>query len=143
MERGMMRLRSSTWARWLGWTVLFGLALAGAAFVFLAIAQAYPALFWGLLAGLAALSFVIGVRLRTWWWVFGPAVAYGVPAAVYMISANARYQAMTHKSIEGLTWNWFAIITFAIFVVAPCVLAALAGASWAAVSRSRGWPSSG
>lgn len=136
-ELVMMRWRSSTWARWLGWTVMFGLALAGATLVFSAFAPAYPALFWALLVAVAVLAFLIGVRLQTWWWVLGPVVAYGVPAASYMIAANARYQSLEHKGIEGLTWDWFVVLAYAAFVVAPCMLAAAAGVTWAAVSRSR------
>jgi hypothetical protein len=116
---------------------MFGLVQAGATLVFFAFAQAGPALFWVLLAGVCAFAFLAGVRLRTWWWVLGPVFAYGVPAAVYMISANAQFQAMQHRSIEGLTWDWFVVVTFAVFVVAPCMLAAAAGVAWAAVSASR------
>jgi hypothetical protein len=92
----------------------------------------YPALFWRLLAGLLALAFLIGVRLRTDWWAIGPLVAYGLPASVYMLDVYYQRSLLptNQHDPQGLTWDWVGVLVIAEFVVAPCFLAALAGAWW-------------
>lgn len=131
-----MRTPSSTRVRWIGWTVLFGLALVGSILLYMALPWADPTLAWVLLAGLVALAFAIGVRLRTWWWVLGPVVAYNVPATIFMITVNVEDQARSNLE-KGLGYAMIAVMLGAAMVVAPSTLAALAGTAWAAVSRSR------
>lgn len=138
MEPATTTWRSSPWARWLGWTVLFGLALAGATAMFFVYGGPYPALFWGLLAGLAGLAFLVGVRLRTQWWAIGPLVAYGLPAAAYMLYVSYQRSSLPtdRPDPQGMTWDWVVMLAIAEFVVAPCFLAALAGAWWGRRRRS-------
>jgi len=80
MER-LTTWRASFWVRWLGWTVLYGLSFFGAA------AVADPSQPWPYLVGLA-LALLIGVRFHSWWWVFGPAIALGLPFSVILIALD-------------------------------------------------------
>lgn len=75
-----MGWRSATWARWLGWTALFGVGLfAWEAYFFsqfyLPEERGGAILFWAVSLGIAFLAFGIGVRFRSWSWVAGPLVA--------------------------------------------------------------------
>jgi hypothetical protein len=60
---------SSLWARWLGWTALYGLLYAGAYFGAPFLGFLNPLL--PHLVGLA-LAFLIGLRFRSWSWALGP-----------------------------------------------------------------------
>ena len=127
---------SSTWARWLAGTALFGLALVGMMVVFVMFPRADRALFWVLHAGLAALALALGVRLRTWWWVLGPLVSFGVLATIFLIVMNAEDQARPNIE-KGLGYAILMVMVVAAVVILPGTLAALAGTAWAAAVRLR------
>ena len=127
---------SSTWARWLAGTALFGLALVGVMVVFVMFPRADRALFWVLDAGLAALALALGVRLRTWWWVLGPLVSFGMLATIFLIVMNAEDQARPNIE-KGLGYAILMVMIVAAVVILPSTLAALAGAAWSAASRVR------
>jgi hypothetical protein len=71
-----MTWRASLWARWLGWTLVFGLvvvaSLLGNALVRSALPSVAVAVF--VLPSYVA-AFLIGMRFRSWWWLAGPALA--------------------------------------------------------------------
>jgi hypothetical protein len=112
--------------------------MAAVSFLSVMYSQVLPGeVFVGLIAGLIAGAFLIGVRLGTWWWTFGPVVAYGVLATLYLNSVYAQYQAMERPRLEGTAWDEVAVLVGAMFVMAPCALGAVAGVAVAAIVRSR------
>jgi len=77
--------RSSVWARWLGWTMVFAVALSVLAAALLWRQSPLPAPGEGLtfagLFGLAVLAFGIGLRFPNWSWVLGVSVVNVLLAA--------------------------------------------------------------
>jgi hypothetical protein len=80
-DRAMERVsiwRSSPWARWLGWTLMFGLLFAGV-IVAMVFTVPIPNMTGDLILVVFALTlvaaFAIGVRFPSWSWAAGPPAA--------------------------------------------------------------------
>ena len=76
MEHLTTTWRASLWARWLGWTLVFGLVFAASWVVASVVSLALPSLAAGVFVVPATFvaAFLIGMRFRSWWWLAGPAV---------------------------------------------------------------------
>lgn len=73
MERSAAGWRSALWARWLGWTVVFGLVFVGGGRLSAELpSPASQIVFFALLL---IAAFLIGVRFPSMWWTAGPAAA--------------------------------------------------------------------
>jgi hypothetical protein len=71
----MTTWRASLWARWLGWTVVFGLVAAASVVANSAVRSAFPSVAGAeLVVPCSVAAFLIGLRIRSWWWLAGPAV---------------------------------------------------------------------
>jgi hypothetical protein len=64
---------SALWARWLGWTVVFGLVFIGSGWLSILLPFPVRAIVFFVLLLVAA--FLIGLRFRSLWWTAGPAAA--------------------------------------------------------------------
>ncbi len=69
---------TSEWTRWIGWTLLYALAVWGASAVQSLLEpgtvrqESRNVASWARFLIPLALAFLIGVQLRSWWWVGGP-----------------------------------------------------------------------
>jgi hypothetical protein len=83
-----MAWRSSTWVRWLGWTVLYAvLFYVGLFDIFNVLPDWIPGAQWLLFLAPAFIAFVIGVRFRSWSWGLGPLAATIVPSVLLYVRA--------------------------------------------------------
>jgi hypothetical protein len=75
MEPMTTTWRASLWARWLGWTLVFGLVVATSWVANFVVRSALPSVAVAVfvLPSYVA-AFLIGMRFRSWWWLAGPAV---------------------------------------------------------------------
>jgi hypothetical protein len=91
-ERVTMAWRSTNWARCLGWIQVLAFVSLASALLFENLPiDPFP---WGFLPPLVA-DFLIGVRVRERWWVYGPMVAIAalsVAAIVWIAVAAATYE---------------------------------------------------
>jgi hypothetical protein len=87
MDQANSTWRSSLWARWLGWTLVFLLVTAAGWLVDQAARMAFSFSLPASLPFLASViaAFWIGQRFRSWWWVAGPLAALAVPAAGFAL----------------------------------------------------------
>jgi hypothetical protein len=134
------------WAQRLGWTLLYGLLVCGSAFVLFVLPDfvwpedvglivGWPALdrvlgtslFVGLPLGLLVVAFLIGVRLRSTWWGFGPPLAFGLAFFVLLLFTM---WIPPPGGIEGWSWTIFGLMLAGMIAVIPCSLAGLAGVWW-------------
>jgi hypothetical protein len=83
MNQASTSWRSMIWARWLGWTLVFGLVLVGSTVLSAVIPLEGASILFTVAPLLAA--FLIGVRYPNWWWAAGPLVALLVPVAVLIL----------------------------------------------------------
>ena len=120
MDRSTKTWQSPTWVHHLGWTLVFSL-------VFLATA--------GLILPAMIAAFLIGARLRTWWWAAGPRVGAVLVLGIGMLlmaSASGYQPGSEGPSYAPAYALYFGdIITKqgALFGI-PNVLAAIAGVRW-------------
>lgn len=112
-----MTWRSTTWARWLGWTVLYAVLLVGFFDIvdvlpkdILDVLPEWEARGWLALVLLflvpALIAFVIGIRFRSWWWALGPLVACILPIVLLNIWSGLAHGWGT-PGIPGLRWALF------------------------------------
>lgn len=129
-----MDWRSTTWARWLGWTMLY------AVFFNVGLLDMFDVLpdWWSvsgrlgnvmLVLGPALIAFQIAVRFRSWWWGLGPLVACIVPMALLFVWAGFTW--MEDPRIPNWAWLalWLALWNRAM-IGGVSSLAALAGVWW-------------
>ena len=124
--------RSLLGARWLGWTVLYALAMYGAEMLVLFIFPRWNSsvgLFLGLLLGLLAMAFLIGVRFQSLWWVMGPSVAFGLAFFVLLLFTSWT-PPPPETGYEGWSWDIVAILVVGTSAVFPCSFAAFAVVWW-------------
>jgi hypothetical protein len=70
--------QSAPWVQWIGWTLLFALAVWGISIVSVLLAerrQPNDLVPWIEFVGPLLVAFLIGLRIRSWWWVLGPPLA--------------------------------------------------------------------
>jgi hypothetical protein len=90
-----MNWRRATWARWLGWTVVFGLVVGGSALAYSLVSGLYgaepPALLTALFAVPSLVAPVlIGVRFPSLWWGLGPPTLFLTLATALFVSTPGR-----------------------------------------------------
>lgn len=92
MERWGAGWRTRTWARWLGWTLLYTLVTYGigilGSWMFMALELGPTRMDiqgWILLAPPFLLALLIGIWFRSWWWLLGPPVALLLPSFVGLL----------------------------------------------------------
>jgi hypothetical protein len=130
--------QSSLWARWLGWTLVFGLVAGACGLAYRALRpEIAPAWSLALLVPLLVAAFLIGVRFPFWRWAAGPPVAMflvGTPlllipyAVVVPLVPGSMFQDMSYAltiTIAGFLLFFLATITLVL-----CALAATAGVWW-------------
>jgi hypothetical protein len=95
MERMPPTWRSTLWARWLGWTVVFGLVVGGSLLAYSVLQPPLSSkLAFLLLAPSVLAAGLIGVRFRSWWWVAGPPAVFSALVIALLVSdTNARRHA--------------------------------------------------
>lgn len=121
---------AAPWAQWLGWTLLFALVVWGVqvAQAFLGERQESGGLsdllqIVVLLVPLLA-AFLIGARLRTWWWALGPPLAIVLLMGIYPLHSYFTMPAATRRpAIAGLVVAMATILLSAL----AALLAAAAG----------------
>jgi hypothetical protein len=98
MERPTMTWRSTRWARWLGWTLVFGLVAAASVFAGSLVLSALPsfplAVFF--LPTIVA-AFLIGLRFRSPLWLAGPAVLLMVLYVVFALTTEPGPETMVYR----------------------------------------------
>ena len=124
----MMRT-SATWVRWIGWTVLYGVAGLGLTFISLFHRSSVTGLAMAL--GPPTAAFLIGKKFRSWWWILGPMTAVVVVASIVALFANAR---VGDDPYGGLAWFYYGLVMVGVIVGSLSAIAAAAGVWW---GRSR------
>jgi bacteriorhodopsin len=96
----MTTWRASLWARWLGWTVVFGLVAAASVVANSAVRSAFPSVAGAeLVVPCSVAAFLIGLRIRSWWWLAGPAVVVMVLFVAMGLTSRelARHSGMPNR----------------------------------------------
>jgi hypothetical protein len=82
-----MSWQSRLWARWLGWTLLLGLVCYGLAGVGIIAGEALsPIVSLVFLVLSSVMTFFIGSRLRSFWWVAAPLVLFLAPIVIMLLT---------------------------------------------------------
>jgi hypothetical protein len=126
--------RSSLWARWLGWTLVFGLLFAGvivAIFFTVPIPNMTGDLILVFFALTLLAAFAIGVRFPSWWWVAGPpaAILITVLAILVFPDTDAAQRTAMGESTQKEQFVLMLVGGGAFsFILLACVYALLAAA---------------
>ena len=118
--------QSSEWARWLGWTVVFGLVVIASWAVGPMVRSALPAVAVAVLAAPCYVAaFLIGMRFRSWWWVAGPAVAVMVLIVAVGPTTGGLAVALEDAQRLGMSGGMSVLIYALLFLVAGGLLFAI------------------
>jgi len=93
--------RASLWVRWIGWTVVFGLVAAASMIANSVVRSAFPSVAVAeLVVPCWVAAFLIGLRIRSWWWLAGPAVVVMVMFVV--VGLTSRELAAAFRDTQSL-----------------------------------------
>ncbi|MDQ3227708.1 MAG: hypothetical protein M3Q50_13890 [Chloroflexota bacterium] len=130
MRERVMPWWTSEWTRGIGWVLFYALAVWGTSTT-LSLLEPRTATqkrkdfaSWAMVLIPVAVAFLIGVRLRSWWWVGGPPIttilmSLTYPAFAYLTSPRRGRQ----EANVGLSWA----ITLTLLDAVVVLLAAAAG----------------
>jgi hypothetical protein len=86
-----MDRRSTTWDRWLGWTLVFALVVLASFLAYARVAAVLPeSLDVVFFAPALVAAFLIGTRFRSASWVVGPLVVISTPVVVLILNEVLR-----------------------------------------------------
>lgn len=128
-----MTWRSTTWARWLGWTLVYTLVTYGigiiVSWLFIRVVPdsgSKDVLEWGVVLAPLLLALLIGVWFGSWWWVLGPPVALLLPSFVGLIIASILVPSLPSDLGQGYLLFFF----LAVLSMIPSTVGVAIGKAW-------------
>ena len=103
MNRAASTWRSSLWARWLGWTLVFALVVAASLFASIVVGSRLPPNLRAVFVVPSIIAaFLLGVRFRSLSWLTGPVVVVTVLYAFWGLTTQPGPETMDyHLGING------------------------------------------